>query len=122
MEEAEYVALARLPARESAQALARDLGWEMRPIINVDSSTARSIAKRTGVGKLRDRDEGSVGPAGLQGSRFSLCTAAGKENAADILTKPMSVDEMQVKLRGIGAVVHVRGEPERQRWADHSLS
>ena len=45
---------------------------------------------------------------------------AGKENPADILTKPMSVTEMWVKLRGIGGVVHARRKPKRRRWGDNS--
>ena len=53
--EAEYLALVKAACEGiGIQALARDLGWEMRLIIHVDSSTARSIANRTGVGKLRD--------------------------------------------------------------------
>ena len=51
--EAEYLSLVKAACEGiGIQALARDLGWEMRLIIDVDSSTARSIANRTGVGKL----------------------------------------------------------------------
>ena len=68
------------------------------------------------------RDEGSAGPAGpVREGRFVLCRVAGTENPADIPTMLVSVDEMRVKLRGIGAVVIVRGEPERRRrWADNT--
>ena len=52
--EAEHLALVKAACEGiGIQALARDLGWEMCLIIHVDSSTARSIANRTGVGKLR---------------------------------------------------------------------
>ena len=56
-EEAEYVALVKAACEGiGIQALARDLGWEMRLIIHIDFSTARSIANRTGVGKLRQKE------------------------------------------------------------------
>ena len=54
--------------------------------------------------------------------RFALCRVAGKDNLADTLTKPISLDEMRGKLRGIGAIVHARGESELRRWADYFLS
>ena len=104
-------------------ALACDLGCEMRLIIHVDSSTARSIANRTGVGKLRHTETRVLWvQQAVRECRFALCRVAGKDNPADILTKPMSLDEMRGKLSGIGAIVHARGEPERRRWADYSLS
>ena len=88
------------------QALARDLGWEMRLIIHVDSSTARSIANRSGVGKLRHIETGVLWvQQAVKECSFALCRVAGKDNFADILTKPMSLDEMRGKLRGIGAIV-----------------
>ena len=109
--------------RSIFQALDRDLEWKMRSTIHVDSSTARSIANRTGVGKLRHIETRVLWVQQASGEcRFGLCRVAGKDNPADILTKSISLDEMRGKLRGIGAIVHARGEPERRRWADHSLS
>ena len=121
--EAEYLALVKAACEGiGIQALARDLGWEMRLIIHVDSSTARSIANRSGVGKLRHIETRVLWvQQAVRECRFALCRVAGKDNPADILTKPMSLDEMRGKLRGIGAIVHARGEPERRRWADYSL-
>ena len=54
----------------------------------------------------------SAGRSGVQRSR--------QGEPSDILTKPMSVDEMWVKLRGIGGVVHARRKPKRRWWADYS--
>jgi hypothetical protein len=52
--EAEYCALVKAAAEAlGIQALARDLGWELRIEIFVDSTTAKSIANRSGVGKTR---------------------------------------------------------------------
>ena len=70
---------------------------------------------------LKDKRSGWVQQA-VRECRFALCRVAGKDNPADILTMPMSLDEMRGKLRGIGAIVHARGELERRRWADYSLS
>ena len=94
--EAEYLALVKAACEGiGIQALARDLGWEMRLIIHVDSSTARSIANRTGVGKLRHIETRVLWvQQAVRECRLALCRVAGKDNPADILTKPMSLDEM----------------------------
>ena len=68
--EAEYLALVKAACEGiGIQALARDLGWEMRLIIHVDSSTARSFHREShGRGKTPAHGDGSfVGPAGRQG-------------------------------------------------------
>ena len=50
--EAEYVALVKAATEAlGIQALARDLGWELKIEIGVDSSTAKSIASRSGLAK-----------------------------------------------------------------------
>ena len=120
--EAEYLALVKAACEGiGIQALARDLRWEMR--LHVDSSTARSIPNRPGVGKLRHIETRVLWvQLAVRECRFALCRVPGKDNPADILTKPISLDEMRVKLRGIGAIVYARGKPERRRWADYSLS
>ena len=52
--EAKYCALATCVAEAiGMKSLAKDLGWEMRIRIWVDSTAAKFIASRTGVGKLR---------------------------------------------------------------------
>ena len=61
------------------------------------------------------RDQGAVGPAAARDGRFALCRVAGKGNPADVLTKPMSVDEMRVKLRGTGESLNGGGLTTRCR-------
>ena len=84
------------------QALDRYLDWDMRLISNALHRVSNGRRKTSG-----SRDEGSAGPAGpVREGRFALW--AGTENPADFPTKLVSVDETRVKLRGIGAVFHVR--------------
>ena len=52
--EAEYYALVRAASESlGIQSLLRDMGWGAKIRLLVDSSAAKSIASRTGLGKLR---------------------------------------------------------------------
>ena len=52
--EAEYYALVKAAAEGlGIQSVMRDLGWEVKVRVRVDSSTANSVASRIGMGKLR---------------------------------------------------------------------
>ncbi len=52
--EAEYYAVIKACAEAiGLQSIARDLGWVFRVVIRSDSSTAKSIGSRQGLGKLR---------------------------------------------------------------------
>ena len=51
--EAEYYALVRAASESlGMQSLMRDMGWDAKIRLLVDSSAAKSIASRTGLGKL----------------------------------------------------------------------
>ena len=52
--EAEYYALVRAAAEGlGMQSVLRDMGWEMRVRLWVDSSAAKSIASTLGLGRVR---------------------------------------------------------------------
>ena len=52
--EAEYYALVRACSEAlGMQSVMRDLGWEAKIVVHIDSSAAKSVASRTGLGKLR---------------------------------------------------------------------
>ena len=51
--EAEYTALVKAAAEGlGVQALAADLGWSLRIVVHTGSATAKSIASRSGIGKI----------------------------------------------------------------------
>ena len=52
--EAEYYAIVAGSAEGlGVQSLAADLGWKFKVVIRTDSSTAKSVAGRRGLGRLR---------------------------------------------------------------------
>ena len=113
----EYLALVKAVCEGlGIEALARDL------VSSSMSTPALHVPSRIARGKLRHIERRVLWvQQAVRECRFALCRVAGKDKPADILTKPISLDEMREKLRGIGAIVHARGEPERRRWADYSL-
>lgn len=118
--EAEYTALVKAATEAlGMQALARDLGWGLRIEIFVDSTTAKSIANRSGIGKVRHLETKVLWiQEALKKKRFDLKKVSGLTNPADILTKPMSASEMHEKLAAIGASLKMRAPDARPRWAD----
>jgi hypothetical protein len=116
--EAEYYALVKVLAEALGfQSVARDLGWEMPIRIWIDSSAAKGIASRAGLGKLRHLEVSFLWvQQALKEKKFVLRKIAGDKNPADVLTKPLSASEMGAKMKAVGAVAMRRAQPKR--WAD----
>ena len=72
------------------QALAADLGWSMKFRICVDSTAAKAIAARTGLGRVRHLE--------VKKGKFTIEKVKGDINPGDFATKPHSLEEMQVML------------------------
>ena len=94
--EAEYYAALKGAAEAlGLQSLAVDLGWQFKVRLWTDSSSGKAVASRRGLGKIRHME---VKYLWLQETvrrhRLVMKKIPGKENAADILTKPLSKDEM----------------------------
>ena len=90
--EAEYYTMVKASAEAlGIQALAADLGWAVRIRLCVDSSAAKAMASRSGVGRVRHM---KVRFLWLQDvvkrKRLELKKICGKKNPADVLTKPLS--------------------------------
>ena len=98
--EAEHYALVRAASEAlGMQSIMRDLGWCCKIRLLVDSSAAKSIASRTGLGKLRH--------LGIKCLWLQECVRRGKVvlskvrgdiNPADVLTKPKSLEDMRLLL------------------------
>ena len=94
--EAEYYALARAAAEGlGMQSVMRDLGWEMRVRLWVDSSAAKSIASRVGLGRIRHLEVKFLWlQEVVRDRRLEVRKVHGADNPADVLTKPKSASEV----------------------------
>ena len=104
--EAEYYAVVTGSAEGlGAQSLATDLGLEFqcKIIVKTDSSVAKSIAGRRGLGKLRHVELKYlwVQDAVAKG-RISMKKKSGVNNPADVLTKPKDRTELGRLLNHVG--------------------
>ena len=115
--EAEYYALVKAVAEGlGIKALMADLGWYPRLRVWVDSSAAKSVASRIGLGKIRHLEVKFLWlQQVVKAKKVELRKIAGIFNPADVLTKPESVTEMKDKLHTVGATLAKRC---RSRWAD----
>ena len=84
-------------------ALAKDLGYSMSAMVHTDASAALGIVQRQGLGKLRHvkvqylwvQDRVRSGDLGV-------CKVPGKVNPADLLTKHLPINEVQLHLENLG--------------------
>jgi len=74
----------------------RDMGWDAKIRLLVDSSAAKSIASRTGLGKLRHLGIKFLWlQEAVRRKKVVLSKVRGDINPADVLTKPKSLDDMK---------------------------
>ena len=73
-----------------------DLGWDCKIRLLVDSSAAKSIASRTGLGKLRHLEIKCLWlQECVRRGKVVLSKVRGDINPADVLTKPKSLEDMR---------------------------
>jgi len=78
------------------QSIMRDMGWDAKIRLLVDSSAAKSIASRTGLGKLRHLGIKFLWlQEAVRRKKVVLSKVRGDINPADVLTKPKSLDDMK---------------------------
>ena len=86
------------------KSLAEDLGWKAEVRLWTDSSAAKAIGNRRGLGKLRHVELKWLWVQDVvKEGRVKLKTVKGTENVADHLTKPKSKAEVEELLRRVGA-------------------
>jgi hypothetical protein len=117
--EAEYYALIKAAAEGlGIQSIARDLGFEMTVRLWVDSSAAKAIVSRIGLGKVRHLEVKYLwAQEAHRSGRFQVKKIAGERNPADVLTKPLSAADMVPKMRSVGAEL-----VKRRSFASRTLS
>ena len=92
------------------QSLLRDMGWDAEVVVWSDSSTAKGIASRRGLGKMRHVELRYfwVQEAVKQG-RLKVRKVGGEVNVADHLTKGRAIWEFKGLLEMVGARMEGRG-------------
>ena len=98
------------------QSVMKDLGWEVKVRIWVDSATAKSVASRIGMGKIRHMEVKFLwAQEAVKLQRVEVRKIPGVKNPADVLTKPKSANDQFEKLAAINGKLVRR---PRRCWAD----
>ena len=85
------------------QAVAADLGWEMTVRIWTDSEAGKAMSGRKGLGRTRHIETKYLWIQDIvKEGRVSIRKVWGKENPADLLTKPLTWREMADLLGKVG--------------------
>ena len=105
--EAEYYALTKAAAEGlGAQALMLDMGWVVGLQVWVDSTAAKAIASRVGLGKVRHMEVKYLWiQEGLRKKRFTVHKVLGLDNPGDIMTKPHSIRDIENNMSTMGCEV-----------------
>ena len=105
--EAEYAAMVSGCAEGlGLQALMKDLGWEAKVVVKTDSTTAKAVASRRGLGKLRHVEVRLLWVQdAVKKGRLTLKKVDGEKNVADHLTKEKALWEFEDLLRQVGGWV-----------------
>ena len=90
-----YAALKGASAALGFQAMLADLGITAKIILYTDSSAARGIIHRAGLGKLRHLETGYLWlQAAVKAKRLQVRKVLGSENPADLFTKHLAATDM----------------------------
>ena len=109
--EAEYYAMVRAAAEGlGMRAIMGEMGWEAEVRVWADSSAAKSIASRIGLGKVRHMEVKFLWlQEAVKARKVEVRKVAGSANPADVLTKPKSYRESAELLEDVGVRVVRRG-------------
>ena len=99
------------------QSVAADLGYELSLRVWVDSTAARAVASRTGLGKVRHLEARYLWvQEAFKGGRLQVKKVAGVDNPADVATKGLGEADATRLLGSVGGMAVPRAT--RARWAD----
>ena len=88
------------------RSIAADLGWTLRINLHVDSSAAKAMMSRTGLGKTRHIEVDFLWAQSIiRAGKARIYKIAGEFNPADILTKPKSRAEILRLGRSVNLVL-----------------
>ena len=105
-----YAALKGAGAALGSQSMLRDIWIQVSVTLSTDSSAARGIIHRAGLGKLRRLETGYLWlQAAVAGKPLQVRKLKGTENPADLFTKYLSAGDMWIHLESL----HVAPEEGR---------
>ncbi len=94
------------------EALANNLGWQVKVQLMVDSTAAKALAFCSGLGKVRHLEVRHLWAQDTTSrGRFVIKKVHGKQNPADVLTKPLGRAPAQKLLEFRGVVFDSPLEP-----------
>ena len=104
--EAEYYAMVKAAAEGiGVQSLMKDLGVDVSIELFTDSSAAKSMASRSGVGKVRHMEVKWLWLLEkVKAGKTKMRKVAGEVNPADVLTKPKMLRDAIELLRPVGVM------------------
>ena len=90
-----YAALKGASSAVGFQSMLRDLGVQTSVTLYTDSSAARGIIHRAGLGKLRHLETGYLWlQSAVKAKKLQVRKVLGTENPADLLTKHLAATDM----------------------------
>jgi hypothetical protein len=113
--EAEYYALVRAASEAlGLQSIMKDLGWQASIRLWVDSSAAKSIASRVGLGRVRHLEVKFLWlQQTVKDKRIGILKIRGDSNPADVLTKPKSHKDIHELLLKVGVDIKAKLDSNR---------
>ena len=117
--EAEYYALVKAAAEAlGLQSLAADLGVHLKVRIWIDSSAAKSMASRVGLGRVRHLEVRCLWvQETVKRGRIELGKIKGTFNPADMMTKPKVAKDLMDQMHRLGGDIDVREKSMRKLTA-----
>ena len=101
-----YAALKGASCALGFEAMLRDLGIEVKIILYTDSTAARGIIHRAGLGKLRRLETGYLWlQAAVKAKRLQARKVLGTNNPADLFTKRLSTGDLWRRLQALNMSV-----------------
>jgi hypothetical protein len=113
--EAEYYAIVRAAMEAiGLKSIMEDLGWQASIRLWVDSSAAKSIASRVGLGRVRHLEVKFLWlQQTVKDKKVGIHKVRGDMNPADVLTKPKNFKEIENLMKGVGVDVKTRTNSNR---------
>ena len=105
--EAEFYALIRgITEALGLRSIGADMGYDFQIRVHVDSSAAKSMVSRTGLGKTRHIQVEFLWAQDIMREKFIVCKKIlGTENPSDLCTKPLNKSDMAYLLEKVGATL-----------------
>ena len=116
--EAEFYAMVEAVTRtKGLLTLAKELGWgELSVVVHLgtDSNAAKSFVNRRGLGKMRHLEIRDLWlQKEIREGRVLVHKVLGTENPADLMTKILTIGEIEERLKGMSIIMRLTNKVRR---------